>query len=290
MSDDPEYTVADEDGYARTYDEDEGILIRVGDVRAVLDVATMSMNFASGFLDEEQVEALRKVASQLGMDPLLATPHNFVCKYGGTHQWQPMSLGGTPPALPPTAAQELLERLEAHKKVVLEDGDRSVEALDALKAVEMEVHEARQAARESRSPWVQPPHTPRRPLDICPLCHHTRPTPAVWSSGTGPYRLELVIHPERPPTDRPPLDGVLTLYHAPSRGQDPNVGELVLDQRRVNPDNPEDPDDRLIWILWATDRVALSEPGQPLTWISPPGRVSHPVVSRDQPKAPEEEL
>lgn len=82
------YSVRDEPDFEPTYDEDEVIQVRKGDLRAVLDVATMSMNFASGFLDNEQVEALRKAAVILGIDPLVATPDNFVCQYTGRHAWQ----------------------------------------------------------------------------------------------------------------------------------------------------------------------------------------------------------
>lgn len=84
-----DYSVTSEDGYERTYDEDEVIEVRKGDLRAVLDVATMSMDFGSGFLDNEQVEALRKMAGIIGIDPMLATPTNFVCTYNATgHQWE----------------------------------------------------------------------------------------------------------------------------------------------------------------------------------------------------------
>lgn len=82
------YSVRDEPDFEPTYDEDEIIQVRKGDLRAVLDVATMSMDFGSGFLDNEQVEALRKAADLLGIDLLVVTPHNFVCQYTGRHQWQ----------------------------------------------------------------------------------------------------------------------------------------------------------------------------------------------------------
>lgn len=86
MADD--YTVRDEDGFVPTYDEDETVTIRKGDLRAVLDVATGSMDFGSGFLDNEQTEALRKAASILGIDPLVVTPAAFACQYGAPHDWQ----------------------------------------------------------------------------------------------------------------------------------------------------------------------------------------------------------
>ena len=82
------FSVHDQEDFARTYDEDETVTVRKGDLRAVLDVATMSPYFGSGFLDNEQVEALRKLAGIIGMDPLLATPSNCVCQYRGEHQWR----------------------------------------------------------------------------------------------------------------------------------------------------------------------------------------------------------
>lgn len=83
-----DYTVRDEDDYAVTYDEDDPIEVRKGDLRALLDVATGSMDFVSGFLENEQVEALRKIAGVLDVDPLLVTPSNFVCLYKGHHAWR----------------------------------------------------------------------------------------------------------------------------------------------------------------------------------------------------------
>jgi hypothetical protein len=83
-----DYTVHDEEGFARVYDEDDMVEIRRGDLRAILDVATGSMDFGSGFLDNEQVEAIRLVAQMLGIDPLIVTPRNFVCLYNGEHQWK----------------------------------------------------------------------------------------------------------------------------------------------------------------------------------------------------------
>jgi len=82
-----DYSVHNEPDFARTYDEDEQVTLRKGDLRACLDIATQSMDFGSGFLCEEEVEALRKIATILGVDPLLATPANFTCKYRGEHEW-----------------------------------------------------------------------------------------------------------------------------------------------------------------------------------------------------------
>ena len=78
------YSVEGEDGFARVYEEDETVTIRKGDLRALLDVATGSMDFGSGFLDNEQVEVLRRLAPFLGIDPDVVTPPNFKCAYGHT--------------------------------------------------------------------------------------------------------------------------------------------------------------------------------------------------------------
>ncbi len=53
--------------------------------RAVFDVAVRSMDFGSGFLDDEEVSLLRRAARLLGVDPMEATPSNFRCKYSGKH-------------------------------------------------------------------------------------------------------------------------------------------------------------------------------------------------------------
>lgn len=55
--------------------------------RIVFDTAVNSMDFGSGFLDHEEVEALRAFAVLLGVDPMVATPDNFRCQYDGGHQW-----------------------------------------------------------------------------------------------------------------------------------------------------------------------------------------------------------
>ncbi len=47
------------------------------DLQVMFDVAVESLDFASGFLDNDEVLALRRVAVLLGVDPMKATPHNF---------------------------------------------------------------------------------------------------------------------------------------------------------------------------------------------------------------------
>jgi hypothetical protein len=55
-------------------------------LRIVFDVAVRSADFGSGFLDDEEVTALREVAVILGADPADATPGKFLCKYRGHHK------------------------------------------------------------------------------------------------------------------------------------------------------------------------------------------------------------
>jgi hypothetical protein len=52
-------------------------------LQIIFDTAVHSMDFGSGFLDDEEVTALRAVAVLLGVDPLVATPDNFKCKHLG---------------------------------------------------------------------------------------------------------------------------------------------------------------------------------------------------------------
>lgn len=60
---------------------DEPLLVPVELLRAVFDIATNSLDFGSGFLDDEDVEQLRAVARILEVDPWLATPDNHKPAY-----------------------------------------------------------------------------------------------------------------------------------------------------------------------------------------------------------------
>lgn len=53
----------------------------------VFDTAVGSMDFGSGFLDDEEVSALRACAVLLGRNPMVGTPDKFKCKYGVPHEW-----------------------------------------------------------------------------------------------------------------------------------------------------------------------------------------------------------
>ncbi len=48
--------------------------------QAVFDIATGSLNFGSGFLDTEEVEALRALAVAIGVDPMVGTPYEFAVR------------------------------------------------------------------------------------------------------------------------------------------------------------------------------------------------------------------
>jgi hypothetical protein len=50
-------------------------------IKVVFDTAVGSLDFGSGFLDDDEVKSLRWVAKWLGVEPIRATPANFVEKY-----------------------------------------------------------------------------------------------------------------------------------------------------------------------------------------------------------------
>ncbi len=68
-------------------------------LQIVFDTAINSMDFGSGFLDNEEVEALREIAVILGIDQMVATPDPFKCQYGyhnyatedSAHTWTPLA-------------------------------------------------------------------------------------------------------------------------------------------------------------------------------------------------------
>lgn len=68
--------------------EDEQITLPKPLLQAVFDIAIGSMDFGSGFLDDEEQEHLRALAVALGVDPMVATQRNYLCKYRGSHEWR----------------------------------------------------------------------------------------------------------------------------------------------------------------------------------------------------------
>jgi hypothetical protein len=63
------------------------IAVELEDAKAVLDIAVGSMDFGSGFLDREEVATLRRLAVQIGVDPIVATPEEWRLQYA--HAWTP---------------------------------------------------------------------------------------------------------------------------------------------------------------------------------------------------------
>jgi hypothetical protein len=55
--------------------------------RHVFDIAVNSMDFGSGFLDDEEVTALRAYAEAIGVDPDEGTPNNMKHRY--PHRFEP---------------------------------------------------------------------------------------------------------------------------------------------------------------------------------------------------------
>lgn len=58
--------------------------VPTNDLRALFDIATESMDFGSGFLDDDEVAVLRRVAVLIGVDPMVGTPRPYVKKYPHT--------------------------------------------------------------------------------------------------------------------------------------------------------------------------------------------------------------
>jgi hypothetical protein len=54
------------------------------------------MDFGSGFLDDEEVEMLRRYAEAIGVDPMEATPEPMKCKYGAPHMINTVVWGALP--------------------------------------------------------------------------------------------------------------------------------------------------------------------------------------------------
>lgn len=73
--------------------DDELISVPKSVLQAVLDSAVGSMDYGSGFLDEEEVSALRDVAVLLGVDPWTVTPSNVACaaRFGVGHKMKKMA-------------------------------------------------------------------------------------------------------------------------------------------------------------------------------------------------------
>lgn len=62
-------------------DETGMILMARGNVQEMFDIIVGSLDFGSGFLYEDQIQMLRAVAEQLGVNPMVATPSNYSKSY-----------------------------------------------------------------------------------------------------------------------------------------------------------------------------------------------------------------
>jgi hypothetical protein len=60
------------------------ISVPTNDLRALFDIAVESMDFGSGFLDDDEVKVLRRIAISIGVDPMEGTPFNYVKKFPHT--------------------------------------------------------------------------------------------------------------------------------------------------------------------------------------------------------------
>jgi hypothetical protein len=63
------------------------VVVPLDVAQKLLDIATESLDFGSGFLDDEEVEALRAFATLIDADPWAATPANHRPKYCPGHTW-----------------------------------------------------------------------------------------------------------------------------------------------------------------------------------------------------------
>jgi hypothetical protein len=72
---------------------DPAITVPTEDLRALFDIAVGSLNFVSGFLDTDEVDVLRRVAVQIGVDPMAGTPKEFALRTA--HAFVPDTEGWT---------------------------------------------------------------------------------------------------------------------------------------------------------------------------------------------------
>lgn len=57
------------------------VTLALEDAQAVFDALVSGLDFGSGFLDSEDVVALRNLAKAIGVDPMLATPKDFALSH-----------------------------------------------------------------------------------------------------------------------------------------------------------------------------------------------------------------
>jgi hypothetical protein len=67
---------------ARAYADRPGLVaLRFEDAQRLFDALANSMDFGSGFLESDDVEALRALAVAIGVDPQKGTPDEFAAQY-----------------------------------------------------------------------------------------------------------------------------------------------------------------------------------------------------------------
>ncbi len=86
-------------------DDQETIALPKVLLQHVFDIATESMDFGSGFLDDEEQGHLRDFAIALGIDPEVATQHTHRCKYRGSHKWGRWTVPFDRPGYVPVASR-----------------------------------------------------------------------------------------------------------------------------------------------------------------------------------------
>ncbi len=74
---------------------DRTVTVAFADLQMVFDTATNSMDFGSGFLDDEEIEALRRIAIVLGVDPIVAEPESYQAKR--PHRFSPWTRSDSSP-------------------------------------------------------------------------------------------------------------------------------------------------------------------------------------------------
>lgn len=62
------------------------VTVPVERLKQLLDISVRSLDWGSGFLDNDDVECLRCLAEHVGCDPMLVTPANFLGHYCTGHE------------------------------------------------------------------------------------------------------------------------------------------------------------------------------------------------------------
>jgi hypothetical protein len=91
------YSVHNEPGFAAVYTDTTPVTVTIGMLQALLDAISGSLDFGSGFLNNEEVEVMRAVAGLIGVDPDRVTPPEYMCLYRGFHTFPESRRGGERP-------------------------------------------------------------------------------------------------------------------------------------------------------------------------------------------------